>query len=39
MSLTFARLCDEWQQIIQDMSNLLAEQIVQDINNLLEESR
>ncbi len=39
MSLTLARLCGEWQQIIQDMNNLLAEQIIQDMNNLLEESR
>ncbi len=38
MSLTLARLCGEWQQIIQDMNNLLAEQIIQDMNNLLGES-
>ncbi len=33
MSLTLARLCGEWRQIIQDMNNLLAEQIIQDMNN------
>jgi hypothetical protein len=38
MSLTLARLCGEWRQIIQDMNNLLAEQIIQDMNNLLKES-
>jgi hypothetical protein len=39
MSLTLARLCGEWRQIIQDMNNFLAEQIIQDMNNLLEVSR